>query len=66
MSQPLYIVNICYDGYDSSEVGYHLTRKGALKEIIARNYHNWELCRYIQPGSWDDLHMWISEGKLEE
>lgn len=66
MSQKLYIVNSSYDGYDSYEVGYHLTRKGALRHIMARKYHELEMCRYVQPGSYDDGHFWITEGILSE
>lgn len=62
----LYIVNSSYDGYDAYEVAYHLTRKGALKYIMTRKYNEWELCRYIQPGSYDDGHFWITEGVLGE
>ena len=46
----LYVVNtVSCDGYDSWESSYHLTRKGALKMIMQRQYDNWELCRYVQP-----------------
>lgn len=62
----LYIVNSCYDGYDSYEVSYHLSRRGALKYIMDRKYNEWEMCRYIQPGSFDDASYWITEGVLEE
>lgn len=66
MDRKLYIVNSSYDGYDSYEIGYHLTRKGALKHIMDRKYNDWELCRYIQPGSYDESRMWITEGVLSE
>lgn len=63
----LYVVNTASpDGYDSWESSYHLTRKGALKMIMQRQYHNWELCRYVQSGSYDELRMWISEKELME
>lgn len=40
--------------------------KGALKIIMQRQYANWEACRYVQPGSYDEHHMWISEKELKE
>ena len=37
----LYVVNtVSCDGYDSWETSYHLTRKGALKMIMQRQYDN--------------------------
>ena len=63
----LYIVNtVSWDGYDSWESSYHLTRKGALKYIMDSQYNNWELCRYVQPGSYDELRMYITEKDLFE
>ena len=63
----LYIVNtVSCDGYDSWESSYHLTRKGALKYIMACQYKNWELCRYVQPDSYDELRMYITERELFE
>ena len=63
----LYIVNtVSCDGYDSWESSYHLTRKGALKYIMDSQYNNWEECRYVQPGSYDELRMYITEKELFE
>lgn len=62
----LFIVNSTYDGYDSYEISYHKTRKGALRYIMARKYYDWELCRYIVPNSYDDLRMWITERELND
>lgn len=64
----LYVVNtVSCDGYDSWESSYHLTRKGALKMIMQRQYANWEECRYIPPGnSYDELRMYITEKELME
>jgi hypothetical protein len=62
-----YIVNtVSCDGYDSWETSYHLTRKGALKMIMQRQYANWELCRYVQPDSYDELRMYITEKEMME
>ena len=33
-------------GYDSYDVSYHLTRKGALKFIMSRKYTAWNDLRY--------------------
>ena len=63
----LYIVNtVSCDGYDSWESSYHLTRKGALKYIMDRQYRNWEQYRYVQPNSYDELRMYITEKDLFE
>lgn len=63
----LYVVNtVSYDGYDSWESSYYLTRKGALKFIMKSQYRNWELCRYVQPNSHDELRMYIKEKDLFE
>ena len=63
----LYVVNtVSCDGYDSWESSYHLTRKGALKYIMASQYRNWEQCRYVQPNSYDELRMYITEKELFE
>jgi hypothetical protein len=67
MSSKLYIVTMVDPcGYDSWDVSYHLTKKGAYRAIIDRNYLNWEECRYINAGSYDDLHMYVREGVLQE
>lgn len=63
MKNKLYIVNQV-DDYDSWPCSYHLSRKGALREIMRRNYLNWQQCRYVIPGSYDDLHLYISESEL--
>lgn len=60
------VVQVSDDGYDSWDVSYHLTKKGAWRYIINRNYDNWLTCRYVCPGSWDDLYMYIREGVLQE
>ena len=63
----LYVVNtVSYDGYDSWESSYHLTRKGALKMIMKTQYTNWEMCRYVQPDSYEELRMYITEKELLE
>jgi hypothetical protein len=64
----LYVVNtVSCDGYDSWESSYHLTRKGALKMIMQRQYANWEECRYISLGnSYDELRMYITEKEMME
>lgn len=63
----LYIVTaVDHGGYDSWDVSYHLTKKGALKYIMQRKYQQWELCRYITPGSYEDDYFYISERELSE
>lgn len=65
MTCKLYVVTeVDYGGYDSYDISYHLTRKGALKFVIDRNYNNWQLCRYIRPGTYDDLNLYITEKEL--
>jgi hypothetical protein len=67
----LYIV-MCIDpcGYDSYEVGYHLTKKGAYRAIMGHMYHDWEQHRYIpQDGSpyfYTTESYYIREAALEE
>lgn len=64
---PIFIVvQLSHDGYDSWDVSYHLTKKGAWRAIIEMNYQNWLNCRYVRPGSWDDLHLYIREGVISE
>lgn len=60
------VTSVDYGGYDSYDVSYHLTRKGALKYIMQRKYGTWEACRYIKPNSYDDEYMYISERELHE
>lgn len=36
------------DDYDSYDVSYHKTRKGALRYVMDRQYENWELDRYTR------------------
>ena len=64
----LYVVtSIDHSGYDTYDVSYHLTRKGALKYIMKSQYRNWEQCRYVQPNnSYDELRMYITEKELFE
>ena len=63
----LYVVtSLDYDGFGIWDVSYHLTRKGALKYIMVSQYRNWEQCRYVQPGSYDELRMYITEKDLFE
>lgn len=56
------IIDPC--GYDSWDCSYHLTKKGAHKYIINRNYDNWIRYGYITPGSYDELSMYIREQEL--
>lgn len=63
----LYVVtSFDHSGYDTWDVSYHLTRKGALKFIMDSQYRNWELCRYVKPNSYDELMMYIREKELFE
>lgn len=63
----LFVVSsISCDGYDSYEVSYHLTRKGALKYIMQRHYENWDRLRYVVPMSYDELDFYIQEKELNE
>lgn len=60
----VYLVDPC--GYDSWEFSHHLTKKGALKFIMDTQYDNWLKFRYIQPGGYDDLSMYITERELRD
>lgn len=61
----VYVVNAVDPcGYDSWEISYHLTRKGALKYIMNAKYSNWEKWRYITPGGYEDEHFFLSEHDL--
>lgn len=65
MKVKLYVVTaVDPGGYDSWDVSYHLTRKGALKYIMDRKYESWEYLRYIKPNSYDDDHYYITEKEL--
>lgn len=66
MSKLFIVTAVEPGGYDSWNVSYHLTRKGALKYIMARRYAVWNDLRYIYPGSYDDDYFYISEGELCE
>lgn len=59
----VYIVTFVED-YDSYEVSYHITRKGALKEIMRRKYENWTLCRYVS--GYDELFFCVTERDLHQ
>lgn len=59
----VYIVNWIED-YESFEVSYHLTRKGALREIMRRQYEHWALCRYVS--GYDEHFYSVSERDLNE
>lgn len=61
----LYIVNYISD-YDSYEVSYHKTKVGAYKYIMKRQYDNWKLLGYVQPGSYDELYFTVTEKELKE
>lgn len=67
MVDKMYVVtSVDHGGYDSWDVSYHKTRKGALRYIINSNYRQWELCRYIASGSYDELYMYITERELDD
>lgn len=57
----VYIVTYVED-YDSYDVSYHKTRKGALRYIMARQYENWELCRYVS--EYDQLFFVVKEQEV--
>lgn len=63
----LFIVQlVSCDGYDSWEVSYHLTKKGAYKYIMQRKYSLWQNYGYIPPDSYEDEYMYIREVELNE
>lgn len=59
----VYIVTYVGD-YDSYDVSYHKTRKGAFKYIMHRQYENWTLCRYVN--SYDQLFFVVTEQEVME
>lgn len=59
----VYIVVYAED-YDSHEVSYHKTKKGAYRYIIQRQYENWSLCRYVY--EYDRLYFTVYEKDLME
>lgn len=59
----VYIVTHVED-YDSYDVSYHKTRKGALKYIIGRQYENWTLCRYVS--SYEQLFFVVTDREIKE
>lgn len=42
------------ESYDSWDVSYHKTKKGAYKWIMNAMYQRWEYYRYI--GGWAEMH----------
>lgn len=60
------VVSVDHGGYDSWDVSYHKTRKGALLFIMRSNYQNWLDYRYVRPGGYEELTMYIIERELEE
>lgn len=59
----VYVVMYVED-YDSYEVSYHKTKKGAYREIMRRQYVNWKLCRYVS--EYDVLYFTVYEKELKE
>lgn len=59
----VYIIVLVED-YDSYEVSYHKTKKGAYREIIRRQYENWSICRYVS--EYEMLYYTIHERELME
>ena len=59
----VYIV-VFVEDYDSFEVSYHKTKKGAYREIMRRQYENWTLCRYVN--EYDMLYFTVYEKDLKE
>lgn len=67
MNKKIYIVtSVDYGGYDSYDISYHLSRKGALKYIMNCKYADWLTYRYIVPGGYEDSCLYISERDLHE
>lgn len=60
------VVSVDPCGYDSWDVSYHKTRKGALKFIMNCNYNNWMKCRYVIQGGYEEITMYITERELVE
>lgn len=60
------VVSVDPCGYDSWDVSYHKTRKGALRFIMKSKYDYWDRFRYITPGGYEDNHMYINERELFE
>lgn len=60
------VVSVDHGGYDSWDVSYHRTRKGALKFIMNSKYADWNRFRYIQQGGYEDNYMYITERELYE
>lgn len=66
MTKIYIVVSVDPCGYDSWDVSYHKTRKGALRFIMKSKYQDWARFGYIAPGSYDDNHMYINERELAE
>ena len=66
MSKVFIVSYVDSGGYDSWEVSYHRTRKGALKYIMKRHYDNWVACRYIAEDSYNSLYFYVSDHDLNE
>lgn len=59
----LYVVSYVED-FDSYEVSYHLTKKGAYRWIMRQQYENWLRCRYVS--GYDELFYSVRETELRE
>ena len=65
MVDKVYIVTSVGD-WDSWDIGYYKTRKGALKAIMTIKYDQWMLCRYIPEGGYDDHRYYVKEQTLHD
>lgn len=66
MDKVYVVTSVDHSGYESWDISYHRTRKGALKFIMNSKYYDWLNLRYIEAGSFDDSYMYISERELSD
>lgn len=66
MSKVYVVTSVDHGGYDSWDVSYHLTKRGAMKFIINSHYANWSTYRYVKSGGYEDLHLYFTEYELNE
>lgn len=62
----VYIIeSVDYGGYDSWEIGYHLTKVGAIKTVLAYTRDDWEKFRTPE-GMEYACHYYIREARLSD
>lgn len=65
MSDKIYVVT-SHDEWDSWDIGYFKTKKGAYKWIMQLKYEQWMLHRYINEYSYGVMDYYVDEKELND